>query len=288
MDRVAVFVDAGYLFAQGSAAITGSKKPRSQLVLSDAAVLQELRATTAARSGNLSLLRIYWYDGAQAYKGPTADHMQLASSDDVKLRLGFLNSQGQQKGVDSLIVTDLVDLARNRAICDALVLSGDEDIRVGVQIAQSFGVRVHLLGIAPSRGSQSPHLRQEADTLTEWDATTVAKFLALAPAAVAQEAAKPARPERKAKPAAAVVTEPPASISAVVKEFFTSLVPEQLESLREFQRSEKGVPHEYDGPLLAKARTALDRDLTTIERQDLRREFLNLVRATAPAAAAKP
>lgn len=33
MDRVATFVDAGYLFAQGSVALTGSKQPRSLLSL---------------------------------------------------------------------------------------------------------------------------------------------------------------------------------------------------------------------------------------------------------------
>jgi hypothetical protein len=30
-----------------------------------------------------------------------------------------VNSSGEQKGVDSLIVTDLIDLARNRGITDA-------------------------------------------------------------------------------------------------------------------------------------------------------------------------
>jgi len=49
MERVAVFVDAGYLFAQGSAAIAGSKKARTQIVLSDAAVLEE-HPGSAARS----------------------------------------------------------------------------------------------------------------------------------------------------------------------------------------------------------------------------------------------
>jgi hypothetical protein len=101
--------------------------------------------------------------------------------DYIKLRLGFVTGGGQQKGVDSLIVTDLIDLARNRAITDAVMLSGDEDVRIGVQIAQSFGVRVHLVGIAPSRGSQSMQLLREADTTTEWDATTVAKFLSVKP-----------------------------------------------------------------------------------------------------------
>ena len=80
---------------------------------------------------------------------PSQEQLDLAHSDDVKLRLGFINEYGQQKGVDSLIVTDLVELARNHAISDAVILSGDEDIRIGVQIAQSFGVRAHLTGSGP-------------------------------------------------------------------------------------------------------------------------------------------
>ena len=46
---------------------------------------------------------------------------------------------GRQKGVDSLIVTDLIELARNHAISDAVLLAGDEELRIGVQIAQSLG-----------------------------------------------------------------------------------------------------------------------------------------------------
>lgn len=33
MDRVAVFVDAGYVFAQGSVLLSGKKLPRSEVVL---------------------------------------------------------------------------------------------------------------------------------------------------------------------------------------------------------------------------------------------------------------
>jgi len=88
-----------------------------------------------------------------------------------------VNSVGEQKGVDSLIVTDMIALARNRAISDAVLVSGDEDLRVGVQQAQEFGVRVHLVGIKPSRGSQSLFLLQEADTTHEWAADDISKFL---------------------------------------------------------------------------------------------------------------
>jgi uncharacterized LabA/DUF88 family protein len=84
----------------------------------------------------------------------------LAHLDNVKVRLGFVNSVGEQKGVDSLIVTDMIALARNRAVSDAVLVSGDEDLRVGVQQAQEFGVRVHLVGIKPSGGNQSLFLRR--------------------------------------------------------------------------------------------------------------------------------
>ena len=76
----------------------------------------------------LPLLRVYWYNGT---RGPTLslEHATLAHMDYIKLRLGVVSGAGQQKGVDSLIVTDLIDLARNRAITDAAILSGDEDIK---------------------------------------------------------------------------------------------------------------------------------------------------------------
>ena len=78
-----------------------------------------------------------------------------------------------------MIVTDLIELARNQAISDAILLSGDEDVRIGVQIAQSFGVRVHLLGIEPGGTNQSRLLRQESDTTTEWKRPEVEQFLAV-------------------------------------------------------------------------------------------------------------
>lgn len=107
----------------------------------------------------------------------TVEQLVLADMQDVKVRLGSINSAGQQKGVDSLLVTDLIDLARNQAISDAVVVTGDGDMRIALQIAQSFGVRVQLLGLEPSRSSQSTLLRQEADTVREISRTDVAKFM---------------------------------------------------------------------------------------------------------------
>lgn len=176
MDRVAVFVDAGYLFAQGSRLLAGQKLARSQIALKHDVVVERLRAF-AEGIARVPLLRAYWYDGTST--GPTSQHLTLAHLPDVKVRLGFVNTVGEQKGVDSLIVTDMITLARNRAMCDAVLLSGDEDVRVGVQQAQEFGVRVHLLGLKPSCGSQSLLLMQEADTTHEWAEAEVTSFLGI-------------------------------------------------------------------------------------------------------------
>lgn len=123
-----------------------------------------------------SLLRIYWYDGVRGGV-VSAEQNAIGDSDDVKLRLDTVSPFGQQKGVDSLIVTDLVELACNQAISDALLPPGDEDVRIGVQIAQSFGVRVHLVGIESKGGNQARTLRQEADTTTVWSREEIGGFL---------------------------------------------------------------------------------------------------------------
>ncbi|WP_051929187.1 NYN domain-containing protein [Thermopetrobacter sp. TC1] len=84
---------------------------------------------------------------------------------------------GSKKGVDSLIVTDLITLAQNKAISDAILLSGDEDLRVGVQMAQIYGVRVHLLGIEFDGTAQSFLLMQEADTCSIWNSKDIIQIL---------------------------------------------------------------------------------------------------------------
>lgn len=279
MDRVAIFVDAGYLFAQGSAALAGSKVPRSQLVLDENAVLAELTQTAELKSNGLPLLRIYWYDG-MGVKGPSAGQALLANSENFKIRLGVLNNQRQQKGVDSLIVTDLIDLARNRAMTDAVLLSGDEDIRIGVQIAQAFGVRVHLLGIIPSRGSQSRLLLQEADSTTEWDKATVEKFLTLRPISISTPTSSSPKTVSSAVSASSPSsTNQNPAIDKVVTDLVTSLTKSDYAGIQAYAATQRGVPSEYDGKLLARSRAELGRDLTPEEKRHARSEFIKAVRA---------
>jgi len=95
----------------------------------------------------------------------------------VKLRLGNLNARGQQKGVDANIRADMEALARHRAITDAVLIAGDEDMVPAVEAAQAFGVRVHLWGIEPPYGTnQAERLVWESDTVDVLDAPFVRPY----------------------------------------------------------------------------------------------------------------
>lgn len=272
MRSAAVFVDAGYLFAQGSASLAGAPFPRSQLKLNSAAVVAELKRVALEKGEGCRLLRIYWYDGTPSGR-LSMDQSALANTDDVKLRLGQINSVGQQKGVDSLIVTDLIELARNGAVSDALLIAGDEDLRVGVQIAQSFGVRIHLLGIEGTRNSQSALLLQEADTTSRWTKNDVEKFLTITAVPL------------QAKPAQAAVAEKARgkSLNAVASDLAASLDDEQVSKFAVYRKVNRGVPSEFDGKLIAKGRDAIGRDLDQNEKRNLRAEFVEAVKKRKPA-----
>ena len=276
MPRVAIFVDAGYLFAQGSTALTGSKKKRIETRLDKNAVLAELLAVAKEKADGASLLRIYWYDGALGYGGPTLEQEAIASSDNVKLRLGFINKAGQQKGVDSLIVTDLINLARNNAISDALLMSGDEDVRIGVEIAQGFGVRIHLLGIVPGRGSQSKQLLFEADTTVEWSKDTVSKFLEVTLVSQSDFDDGTLGQNSDTESGGRSV------LANMVVRFVGELDEDQLSKLTEHWSQTLDVPPEYDRRLLAKGRAAIGRNLDSEEKRFLRNTFRDKTGSPSP------
>lgn len=161
MDRSAIFVDAGYLWAAGGRLTCGTSA-RAKLTCDCGAVASALADWAYEHSGGLDALRTYWYDGA-VNAVPTPHHEEVGGLSYVKVRLGRL-IQGQQKGVDALIYRDLMTLSRERAIARAYLLSGDEDLREGVVAAQDMGVQVVLLGIPTSqRTNQSAALVRESD-----------------------------------------------------------------------------------------------------------------------------
>ena len=273
MERVAVFVDAGYVYAQGSACLVGSKVDRRRIQLDHRKAIETFEQFARKQAGDVPLLRVYWYDGA--YAGPSSDQLVLANLNNVKVRLGFINRAGLQKGVDSLIITDIIDLARNKAICDAVLVTGDEDLRVGVQVAQEFGVRVHLVGITPSRGSQSHLLLQEADTTHELSKSDVEQFLSVKTTAASAAAVVPSTQN----PVPPVSVPFDAAVKSAIGAILGALSETDAKVLMEIIATTNSIPHEYDRRLLGKSRTALGRDLTGTERSQARSEFTSAVNA---------
>ena len=129
------------------------------------------------------------YDGS---RGTLAgNHLDLAQLNDVQVRLGMLNSAGEQKQVDPLIITDMMSLSQKGAVSDLVLVSGDADLIVGVQFAQEFGVRVHLRTIAPTRGNTSADLRHAVDTQAEWVGADLSAFLRYTPKEILTQVAAP-------------------------------------------------------------------------------------------------
>ncbi len=272
MDRTAVFVDAGYLFAAGSRLIANEKLARGDLNLDYDAVLKLFGELVTEVTG-LPLLRIYWYDGTAT--GPTPQQLALGYRPSVKLRLGFVNQQGQQKGVDSLIVTDLINLARNRAMADALLLTGDEDIRVGVQQAQELGVRVHLLGIAPTRENQSGFLVQEADSVRELTLAEVQSFLSRSSQAQTPPVPIPPIAPRSVPATSGSSLDP---LEAAARRIAGELNTEEMEAV--LQESVGGsVPSQVDRRLLVAGSQALGgAQLAPEQKRRVRAAFLRVCR----------
>lgn len=209
MRSAAIFVDAGYLFSAGSDLAHGSVVKRHHMELHDPEALVQrvmAQATECWDGEPLRLLRTYWYDGA--FDGvPSPTQVAVGDLPRVKLRLGRMTAGGQ-KGVDGLIILDLITLARNRAVDVAILISGDEDLRETVLHAQSFGLTMIVAGFPPSaRQGQSLLLLREADHVLSLSKTDIEPHLVLTPEAVLSGVGSPASPipendtEQPAQPA---------------------------------------------------------------------------------------
>ena len=179
--RYAVMVDVGYIYAAAGELLFGSSSRRDFRV--DAVPLIQVITKHADEVIRGELLRVYWYDAARD-RVPTIDQRVVAQMAWVKLRLGNLNARGQQKGVDANIRADMEALARHRAITDAVLIAGDEDMVPAVEAAQAYGVRVHLWGIEPPYGTnQAERLVWESDTVDVLDTPFLRPYFSKNPAA---------------------------------------------------------------------------------------------------------
>jgi uncharacterized LabA/DUF88 family protein len=201
LSRYAIMIDVGYIYASAGELLFSAGSRREYRVDADKLIQALTRHADDQVRGEL--LRVYWYDAARD-RVPTIDQRVIAQMPWVKLRLGNLNARGQQKGVDAQIRADMEALARHRAITDAVLVAGDEDMVPAVEAAQAFGVRVHLWGVEPPYGTnQAERLVWESDTVLVLERSFVEPYFsrqpvaepapgpAAAPARHGQSAAKP-------------------------------------------------------------------------------------------------
>ncbi len=271
LDRYATFVDAGYVFAAGGELCCGTgDRKRFKL---DVAKLGDYLNQIAEEATGLPALRMYWYDAAP-YSGRTDDHRGIALLPNIKLRLGRIKSN-RQKGVDALIYHDLY-LARERAISDAFLVSGDEDLREGVRTIQGMGVRVTLVGIPPTRQptNQSFELVEEADEVVTLAKDVLAPFFRLKPRPTNQQR----HPAKSEDTDADAVTRTSSSTTAVAREAGSSLA-ETLRgspSLESVLGAKPRIPPEIDRKLLYSLRRRLaTQDVPEHLKHEARASFWN-------------
>jgi uncharacterized LabA/DUF88 family protein len=189
LSRYAIMVDVGYIYASAGELLFSASSRREYRVDADRLIAALIKQADEQVRGQL--LRVYWYDAARD-RVPTFDQRVIAQMPLVKLRLGNLNARGQQKGVDAQIRADMEALARHRAITDAILVAGDEDMVPAVEAAQAFGVRVHLWGVEPPYGTnQAERLVWESDTVEVIERAFIEPYFAPQPAPEAGHAAAP-------------------------------------------------------------------------------------------------
>lgn len=162
-----IFVDAGFLLAVGGTQVSGTSL-RSAFHVDYANLISGILRRTNDYCG-LDALRVYWYDASKDALF-TDQHKKIALLPDVKVRLGRISFNGDQKGVDLKLGLDLIGIARNKAASIAFLISGDDDLAEAVEEAQDLGMKVILVGIgAPDSRlgvvSVAEHLALRVDSI---------------------------------------------------------------------------------------------------------------------------
>jgi uncharacterized LabA/DUF88 family protein len=173
VDRCALFVDAGYVLADGAMAAQGTSQ-RESVSWDYAGLLQFMAGVATDRTG-LQLLRCYWYE-ATADGRRTPEHDTLADLPGLLLRLGRVRP-GKREGVETEMHRDLTTLARNRAVSDVLLVSAEEDLAPVIADVQDLGLRVILVHISvDGNWTVSRSLRQQCDDIIEINGAQLRPF----------------------------------------------------------------------------------------------------------------
>lgn len=263
MDRCALFVDAGYLLADGAMAVHGTRN-RDSVAWDYSGLVQFLNEVARDRTG-LPLLRCYWYE-AVADDRRAQEQDGIADIPGIKFRAARIRP-GRREGVESYVQRDLATLARTGVLCDAVLVSGDEDMASVVADVQDMGVRVTVVHISvEGNWTISRALRRECDDLIEIGAGHLRPHVNLLSngGSTQENAAKTTTPfangralpaqERPSQPAAANTgrVEPVNTSTGGLEAMFTGTggqsVPqgsamEQLRAMRRSIAEQRGVDH---------------------------------------------
>jgi uncharacterized LabA/DUF88 family protein len=185
-----LFVDAGYLMAAASTRVTGTSL-RSATDVDVPALLGDLTRQVETHSG-LPLLRIHWYDAGTRQGAPSGNQRDIATIPKVKLRLGRVGFNGEQKGVDLKLALDLIAQSRNKAAEIVYLVSGDDDLSEAVEEAQHHGVQVISLVVPGPDGQPfavSQHLQITVDQLQLIEPATIDDHVKRSAAAVMKDIA---------------------------------------------------------------------------------------------------
>jgi hypothetical protein len=241
VDRCALFVDAGYVLADGAMAVHGTR--RGESVSWDYEGLLQLLSSLARERSGLPLLRCYWYE-ATVDGRRTAEQDALADLPGIKLRVAKIRP-GRREGVETEIHRDLTTLARNSAISDAIVVSAEEDLAQVIADVQDLGMRVTLVHIAvDGNWTISRALRQESDDILEIGGDHLRPFVELiagAEPALADEetdshVARPLANGHSTAPAASYQPVPAGTANHAPPSIYTAPV------VAEYQRSAVQLP----------------------------------------------
>ncbi len=234
----------------------------------------------------MRMLRAYWYSSP----GINGDNGYLNEAisflDNFKVRLGSVGYVDtvdggglRQKGVDGLLIVDMIQLAQNRSVTDMLLIAGDADFVPAVELVQSLGVHVHLVCPEDINGSLARNLKSEVDTLVYWKRPFIETFFT--ENSKVESARIISLPEKSPSEQEAVsppLDEEDLFIRSVAAEFCSALNAEEVDSI-----CGENIPPALDRDLLFIAsRHAGRSDLPSHIKKSIRREARRIARGVRP------
>ncbi|MDI9408886.1 MAG: NYN domain-containing protein [Candidatus Pacebacteria bacterium] len=203
MARLSILIDSGYLVNSARKILSSAPSDDHRVVIDFDGLHSHLSELAARIAPKASLDRLRWYSGYSRKRGYTRKQQAVIDHCDYFADLLPNYEDGSQKGVDSAITADLIDMGLEESISDIILLSGDADYLPGLSKAKQYGrlrgLRVFVLGIERNDGeaSVSVELMDQAYSIFWWDAAKLAEFITVIdpkPVQLSHESSEPTLP----------------------------------------------------------------------------------------------